>query len=62
MYKLDHPESIFDNYYILQDFSPNELPRDIAEDFGVNVMPHIYMEMSRSVGNTRQFDLPWRRR
>lgn len=58
MYKLQHPESIYDNYYMLTDFAPNELPRQIAKDFGYDVMPHVYMGMNPSLNAQRLYDIP----
>ena len=57
VYKLQHPESILENYYILSDFAPNELPREIARDFGVDVMPDIYMGMSQYTDSKRLYNI-----
>lgn len=45
IYKLQHPESIYENFYVLIDFGGSELSREIMRDFAVDVMPHISESM-----------------
>lgn len=57
LWKLQHPESIYENYYMLTDFAPNELPREIAKDFGYDVHPDLYMGMSAITNSQRLYNI-----
>lgn len=44
VYKLLHPESVMENYFIFNDFTHQELPREIIKDFGVDMIPKAWQQ------------------
>ncbi|EGR31534.1 hypothetical protein IMG5_107540 [Ichthyophthirius multifiliis] len=57
-YHILHPESIFENYYILSDFRNTDIAREVVTDFGVDVLPKIGASMSYQQENSRTQQIP----
>ncbi|KAL4448661.1 hypothetical protein ABPG74_012750 [Tetrahymena malaccensis] len=58
MHHILHPESILDNYLIFTDFGYNELPREVAQQFGYDVLPQVSQQMSDRKQQERVYNLP----